>query len=318
MKKIAISVGDVNGIGLEILLKAHNRVKNLIKPFYVIDFEVLECGAKILKYNIPKDLEIIPIKEFCSTNLKNSINNNTLIKPSILSKESGEYSFISFKEALNLAIEKKIDGILTLPINKFAWNKAGVNFLGHTEYLSYKFNKKGIMMLGCKEMFVALFSDHIPLKDVSRSITFQSLSDFLLDFKRSFTFKEALVLGLNPHAGDGGILGNEDFIIKEAIDFVNKKLNSKIFIGPISPDSAFNPNNRSKYNIFVSMYHDQGLAPLKALYFEKSINVTLGIPILRSSVDHGTGFDIAYKGKNVSIESYIEAAMFLANNSLEA
>ena len=165
-------------------------------------------------------------------------------------------------------------------------------------------------MLGCKEMFVALFSDHIPLKDVPSKIDFEGLSAFLERFYRSFGFDKALVLGLNPHAGDGGVLGNEEFIINEAINHTNKKLQKDVFFGAISPDVAFNKANREKYKVFVAMYHDQGLIPLKALYFEESINVTLGLPILRASVDHGVAFDIAYKNK-ASTKSYLNALDFL-------
>ncbi len=307
-------MGDVNGISLEILLKAHDEIKKIVKPVYLIDLEVLDSASKMLSLKFPNDLETFSIKKFCSQNTLDKIESNALITPSLVSKESGEYSFVSFENGVDLVCRNMADSILTLPINKFAWSKAGIEFLGHTEYLSKRFGKKGIMMLGCKEMFVALFSDHIPLSEVSKSITFNALVDFLLDFKNSFIFNNALVLGLNPHAGDSGILGSEDFMINEAINFVNKKLGSEIFIGSISPDIAFSPQNRSKFNVFIAMYHDQGLIPLKALHFDKSINVTLGLPLLRASVDHGTAFDIAYKNKNPNLQSYIEAARFLADS----
>lgn len=307
-------MGDVNGISLEILLKAHDEIKKIVNPVYLIDLEVLDFASKMLSFKFPNDLETFSIKKFCSQNTLDKIESNELITPSLVSKESGEYSFVSFEKGVDLVCRNMADSILTLPINKFAWSKAGIEFIGHTEYLSKRFGKKGIMMLGCKEMFVALFSDHIPLSEVSKGITFNALVDFLLDFKNSFTFNNALVLGLNPHAGDSGILGSEDFIINEAINFVNKRLGSEIFIGSISPDIAFSPRNRSKFNVFIAMYHDQGLIPLKALHFDKSINVTLGLPLLRASVDHGTAFDIAYKNKDPNLQSYIEAARFLADS----
>lgn len=307
-------MGDVNGISLEILLKAHDEIKKIVNPVYLIDLEVLDFASKMLSFKFPNDLETFSIKKFCSQNTLDKIESNELITPSLVSKESGEYSFVSFEKGVDLVCRNMADSILTLPINKFAWSKAGIEFIGHTEYLSKRFGKKGIMMLGCKEMFVALFSDHIPLSEVNKGITFNALVDFLLDFKNSFTFNNALVLGLNPHAGDSGILGSEDFIINEAINFVNKRLGSEIFIGSISPDIAFSPRNRSKFNVFIAMYHDQGLIPLKALHFDKSINVTLGLPLLRASVDHGTAFDIAYKNKDPNLQSYIEAARFLADS----
>lgn len=311
MKKVAISIGDVNGVGLEIALLAHNEIKNIIEPLYFVDFAVVKNATNRLNMPLPSDFYMQEIASFCSQNTIDAINNNTLITPSQTTKNSGEYSFVSFKNALECVSDKKADALLTLPINKFAWNLANIDFVGHTEYLRYRFKENGIMMLGCDEMFVALFTDHIPLCEVHKRIEFNAICDFLLYFKKSFRFENALVLGLNPHAGDGGILGSEDKIINEAIKCVNESLGSEVFIGAISPDSAFRVQNREKFKVFVAMYHDQGLAPLKALYAEKSINITLGIPILRVSVEHGTGFDIAYKGK-AKIDSYLEAAQFIA------
>lgn len=169
------------------------------------------------------------------------------------------------------------------------------------------------MMLGCDEMFVALFTDHIPLNAVASHIKFGAVRDFLLSFHAHFSFESALVLGLNPHAGDGGVLGSEDEIIQNAMDSVNRTIGAEIYKGVVAPDSAFRAQNRKKFKVFVAMYHDQGLGVLKALYAEKSINVTLGIPILRVSVEHGTGFDIAYKGI-ARADSYKEAVRFIANH----
>lgn len=306
MKKVAISIGDINGVGLEIALKAHSEVCKFIEPLYFVDFAILKAAADLLNLPVPKDFKIKEILPFCS-NLVESF----AIMPSQITKTSGEYSFVSFTKALDCVESGEVSAILTLPINKFAWKLANIDFIGHTEYLRHRFGQNGIMMLGCEEAFVALFTDHIPLREVPKRIEFNALREFLLDFRKYFAFEKALVLGLNPHAGDGGVLGNEDKTINEAIKSVNAELGSETFIGAISPDSAFRVQNRRDFSVFVAMYHDQGLAPLKALYAEKSINVTLGIPIKRASVEHGTGFDIAYKGI-AKIDSYIEAVKFLA------
>jgi 4-hydroxythreonine-4-phosphate dehydrogenase len=173
------------------------------------------------------------------------------------------------------------------------------------------FKKNAIMMLGCEKMFVALFTEHIPLKDVVSKIKLNDLKRFFLDFYRSEikdTNEKVAVLGLNPHAGDDGVLGDEEIIIKEAINEINNQLNNNIFEGPMVPDTIFTPNARKSYKYFIAMYHDQGLAPLKALYFEEGINVSLNLPIQRSSVDHGTAFDIAYKHNRVlNAKSYLNA-----------
>lgn len=168
-----------------------------------------------------------------------------------------------------------------------------------------------IMMLGCKKLFVALFSDHIPLKDVASKIKVESLAKFLLDFAPHISKKPCGVLGLNPHAGDFGVLGEEDFLIKEAIGKANKALGEEVFIGPLVPDVAFIGR---KYRYYVAMYHDQGLIPLKTLYFKESINVTLNLPFIRTSVDHGSAFDIAYKNKadSTSYLNAIKEAIFRA------
>ena len=156
-------------------------------------------------------------------------------------------------------------------------------------------------------MFVGLFTEHIALKKVAKKITEEDLTIFLIDFYKNVKNENIGVLGLNPHAGDNGVLGNEERIIIKAIKKANKALKKDIFKGPLVPDIAFSPHARKNFNYFVAMYHDQGLAPLKALYFDKSINVSLNLPIIRTSVDHGTAFDIAYKNKDLNTKSYVNA-----------
>jgi len=298
--KVAISIGDLNGVGIEIALKSHKKIKKWIKPVYCINKTMLKKAAKLLNYSIPEDFDIIEIE------------GDFEINPGIIDEKSGEYSYKSFLKAIELAKEKKVDAITTLPINKEAWAKAGIKYKGHTEVLRNIFKKDAIMMLGCEKLYVALFSEHIPLKEVPKKIKKEKLIEFFINFYKSTNFNEIGVLGLNPHAGDGGVLGDEE--IKEiipAINKANKLLNKNIFYGPLVPDIAFT----SKKGRFIAMYHDQGLAPLKALYFDESINVSLNLPILRTSVDHGTAFDIAYKGiaKTLSYENAIKYIVFHKN-----
>jgi 4-hydroxythreonine-4-phosphate dehydrogenase len=168
------------------------------------------------------------------------------------------------------------------------------------------FKKDAIMMLGCSEMYVALFTEHIPLQAVASTVTLKRLTGFLEDLHHAIGDHKVAVLGLNPHAGDNGVLGNEEEIITEAISSLNAALGKEIFVGPVVPDIAFTPHFRKQYTYFVAMYHDQGLGPLKALYFDESVNISLNLPIIRTSVDHGTAFDIAYKGEAKTL-SYINA-----------
>lgn len=376
-KNVNISCGDINGISLELILRNHAFISTLCNPTYFIHKKILQNAAKMLHLNMPKDMQIYELDSIESIE----------ILPGVASKQSGEYSFFSFQTALNASI-KNNENLLTLPINKYAWNLADIKYAGHTQYLREVFNKNAIMMLGNKQMYVALFTEHLPLAKVASMVNRQNLDSFFMDFYTSFLkgfydldsiklsksleskdsihlescrdeikkslkskeksdnslnsalspkmvsrllesknkdsieskkahFKQVAVLGLNPHAGDNGILGSEDFIIKESIDSINSHLGFNLFSQPLAPDCAFIPRNREKYNIFIAMYHDIGLAPLKALYFDNSINISLNLPILRVSPDHGTGYDIAYNtqdGKLLNSQSYIECFKFLISH----
>ena len=292
--KIAISIGDPNGIGLEIALKAHEKISKFCNPIYFAGMDMLEQVAKKLDIKLPKDLTFISPTPAC------------MIEPSVATAKAGAYSFASFKKAVDAVKNRECEAVVTLPINKESWKKAGIEYKGHTDALRDFFKKEAIMMLGCKKMYVALFTEHIPLKDVPKKIKKKPLVQFLIDFQKETNAKKIGVLGLNPHAGENGVLGDEEKIITEAIREANQK--NLTFIGPLVPDIAFSPKMRKSLRYYVAMYHDQGLAPLKALYFDESINVSLNLPIVRTSVDHGTAFDIAYqKNRPINLRSYIEA-----------
>ena len=303
--KIAISIGDLNGIGVEIALKCHDKISKICQPIYCINDVMLKKASDKLKIEIPKDFELFETK------------GDFEIKEGTVSKKAGKYSYDSFMDAINLANKKKVNAICTLPINKESWNKADIKYKGHTEVLRDYFGKNAIMMLGCKKMFVGLFTEHIPLKKVAKKINEQVLTTFLIDFYKNVNNDNIAVLGLNPHASDNGVLGDEEVEIFKAIKKANKHLEKNIFKGPLVPDTAFSPVSRKNYKYFVAMYHDQGLAPLKALYFDQSINVSLNLPIIRTSVDHGTAFNIAYKNEKVNTKSYVNAikeAIILISN----
>lgn len=298
MHKIAVSLGDINGVGIEIAIKSHEEICKFAEPIYCINEALLDSALKILKANRPANFKFYE----CGENFK--------IKPGKISKKSGELSFDSFDTAINLALSKEADAVVTMPISKEAWNKAGIKFVGHTDYLKHKFKQDAIMMLGCDELFVGLYTDHIALKDIFKEIKAKKIYKFLMNFYENTKFERIGVLALNPHASDNGVLGgSEEKQISKAINLANKELQREIFTGPLVPDAAFNPRSLKNLNRLVAIYHDQGLAPLKALYFDKSINASLNLPIIRTSVDHGTAFDIAYKGVADAL-SYIEAVKF--------
>ena len=292
--KIAISVGDLNGVGIEIALKAHKEVSSLCTPIYCINSYMLNQASELLNVDIPDDIQI------------SFVDGDFIIKPGTLSAQSGRYSFDSFMHAVKLCQTNEAEAIVTMPINKEAWMMVGLDFKGHTDTLRRYFNKEAIMMLGCEKMFVALYTEHIPLKDVPAQIKKDKLLSFFLDLNRNIPNEKFAVLGLNPHAGDNGVLGDEEREIEKAIQEANKTIGDELFFGAIVPDIAFTPNFRENFKYFVAMYHDQGLAPLKALHFDESINVSLNLPIVRTSVDHGTAFDIAYRGEANTL-SYINA-----------
>ncbi len=291
---IAISIGDLNGVGIEIAFKAHKEISKLCNPIYCINDTMLAQAAALLNAAVPKEFNTI------------AVDGDFTIESGSVNAASGRYSYDSFMKAVELCETKKADAVVTLPIHKEAWMMAGLEYKGHTDLLRKHFHQEAIMMLGCPEMFVALFSEHVPLKDVASSIKYKKLKQFFLDLHNSIKHEKIAVLGLNPHAGDNGVLGNEELVITKAIKSANKKIGFEQFVGPVVPDVAFAPYFRKNYHYFVAMYHDQGLAPLKALYFDESVNISLNLPIVRTSVDHGTAFDIAYKAKANTL-SYLNA-----------
>lgn len=302
-KKVAISIGDLNGIGVQLALENHNHIAKEVDPFYCIDRHMLEQAAKTLKLPIPDGFQTI---ENIATHFE--------IDAGKVSKDSGAYAYASFVKAVELAKTKKVDAITTLPIHKKAWELANVKYKGHTDALRDFFDAHAIMMLGSPQMYVALFTEHIPLKEVAECIKEKDLTRFLIDFYQTAKPDKVVgVLGLNPHAGDEGVLGDEEYIIQKSIDNAHKEIGREIFSAPLVPDVAFTPRIRKNYTHYIAMYHDQGLAPLKALYFDEGINVSLNLPILRTSVDHGTAFDIAYKGITLSSLSYLNAIRYISH-----
>lgn len=330
--KVAISIGDLNGISLELVLKSHKKLSQICTPYYFLHESLLKQGlnllkkkeialnlvefshAKISKFEKIKEDKNVKIFSF-QTPLSLELNTNFTIKAGEIDAQSGTYSFLSFEAACAFTHQKHAAALITLPIHKKAWNLAGISFRGHTDALRNFYGKNAIMMLGCKKLFVGLFSEHIALRDVSSQIKLEPLTQFLIDFYQESGFKKIGVLAFNPHAGDFGTIGGEEeSIIEEAIRCANLHIQKEIYLPQILvADSAFTPNSLKKCSRLVAMYHDLALAPLKALYFEKSVNVSLNLPIIRTSVDHGTAFDKAYQNAKISTKSYKEAVKIALN-----
>ncbi len=313
MKKnntVGITYGDPAGIGPEILMKA---LKN-----WQYNFHPLIIGTKDF------------IQENIYIHSPDGLNFN--FKPGYPSPSSGKHSYKCLTEATKLAINKKIKALITGPVSKEMINRAGFSFSGQTDELakSCKINPdRTIMLFVAKDLRIALFTRHIALKEVYKKITSKKLNDFIIslnsELKKWFKIKQPKIalLGLNPHAGENSLFGREE---KKTFLPVIKRLNKKGFriFGPFSPDATlaksgqdFLSGKKQMYDAYVSMYHDQALPMFKAVAGLEGVNVTLGLPFLRVSVDHGTAFDIAGKNKAsekglVSAIKFIEKTLYLS------
>lgn len=298
VKKFGISLGDPSGISPEIFIKSIPSLKNGIFILYGSK-SILEKTSKKLGLNFNINIINLPEEAEKEGVYLININDNDfeIGKPS---KETGQASVDYLKRTVEDVLNKKLDGIITLPISKKYIMEAGFKYAGHTDYLADVSGvKEYLMVLMCEKMKVALITTHIPLKDVPLSITKEKIINkgILLwkELKEKFKIKnpKIAVLGLNPHAGDGGNIGKEEIeIIKPAVYVLREKgIN---VTEPISADTGF--NRFKEFDAYLAMYHDQGLIPLKLLCFKKAVNITLGLPFVRTSPDHGTGYDIAGKG----------------------
>jgi 4-hydroxythreonine-4-phosphate dehydrogenase len=318
--KIGISVGDINGIGLEVILKtlADKRILNWCIPVLYGSTKVASYHKNIIKV---KDLtlhntsDIQGINE-SAVNIINCWIENVKITLGRCTEEGGKYATFSLEQATQDLVAGHLDALVTAPINKKAMQLSGFEYPGHTEYLTSKTQaKENLMLMVNEDLRIGLVTNHLPVSQVASTITTELVLKKIELMNNSLKMdfgidKPAIaVLGLNPHAGDGGVLGTEESeIILPAIEMAKRK--GILAIGPYAADGLFGSGNFSNFDGILAMYHDQGLVPFKALSFGSGVNFTAGLPVIRTSPDHGTGFDIA--GKNVADFSSFRQALYLA------
>ncbi len=300
--KLFFTCGDCNGIGTEIVIKtlAHFHKKNKHKLFFAVPKNIFKEGLNLLKLDF--DYEVVKKIELSSNN-KNVVsiinlgNNKTVFgKPT---KTSGEIAYESLQRSYFAVQNNLADCIITAPISKEAFKKAGVEFPGHTElFASWTKTENVVMFFHSAKIKAALLTIHIPLKSVSfsldRSLIRKKIDIILTTLKRDFKIANPriAVLGLNPHAGENGLLGDEENnIVSPLINDYKEYLQ-----GPFPADAFFGMHLYKQFDAVVGAYHDQVLIPFKMLSFSDGVNFTAGLPIVRTSPDHGTAFDIAGKG----------------------
>jgi len=322
LKKTLITLGEPAGIGpdLCVLLSEKYLTKNLI---VIADPELIKNSARTLNKNIQlKILDDINSKTISGSYAINvlPVKLTSKNKPGKLDPKNASYVIKTIKIAAELCMKKEAAAMVTGPISKSVLNDGGFKISGHTEFLANTCKSTSVMMLMNSYMKVALHTTHVPLQKVTKHITFESLKKTINiinnDLKKKFRIKKPkiLVTGLNPHAGEDGMLGKQDSeVIAPAI--ADMKKNKILVDGPVPADTAFLKKYIENYDIILTMYHDQGLPVIKFNNFRKTVNVTLGLPITRVSVDHGTALDLVGTG-NIDISSFVQAirvAKFISN-----
>jgi len=318
--KIGISHGDINGISYEVIMKTllDSRILEMCVPIIYGSPKVAAYHRKALDINNLSFNHIRSIKEAHQRRIHivNCINDNVRVELGKATPAAGEAAFMALDRAVSDLEKGYIDALITAPINKDTIQSDSFNFPGHTEFLAQKFNTEDYVMLMVSETLkVGVVTTHIPISKVSESLTKEAiLSKIRLIAKSlqqdfSISKPRIAVLGLNPHAGDNGLLGNEDKeIILPAI--IQAKKEGNIVLGPYPADGFFGSDDYRKFDAVLAMYHDQGLIPFKLASFERGVNYTAGLPVVRTSPAHGTAYSLAGEDK-ASPESFRQA-LYLA------
>ena len=321
--KLAITHGDINGVGYEVIIKtfSDNRMMEMCTP-------ILYGSSKIASYHkklLPKqELNFTNVKDAKSSmdkkfNVVNIINEEVKIDLGKSTEIAGQLSLKALDCACEDLINENVDVLVTAPINKKNIQCENFEFPGHTEYLSNKFDSDSLMIMVCDRIRIGIVTSHLALSEVPKAITRELLLSKIKIMNQSLkqdfgiTMPKIAVLALNPHAGDNGVIGTEDDnivlpTIREAYD------NGILAFGPYPSDGFFGSSEFNKFDGVLALYHDQGLIPFKLMSFTEGVNYTAGLPYVRTSPAHGTGYDIA--GKDKASEQSFRSAVYLACNIL--
>ncbi|MFA9392810.1 MAG: 4-hydroxythreonine-4-phosphate dehydrogenase PdxA [Prolixibacteraceae bacterium] len=314
--RVGITQGDINGIGYEVIIKALTdpRMLEICTPIVYGSPKVAAYHKKVLNadtfnfYQIRSAIEA----DVNKVNIINCCDENVRVELGKSSEAAGEAAYLALEQAVKDLKSEIIDVLVTAPVNKENIQSENFKFPGHTEYLAQHFEVKNpLMLLVSDNLRVGVATGHVPVRNIAEMITKELIVTKLKVLHRALvadfacTNPRIAVLGLNPHAGDNGVIGNEenDIIIPAIKEANNKGITA---IGPYAADGFFGSGQQYKFDAILAMYHDQGLAPFKALTFDKGVNYTAGLPFVRTSPGHGTAFDIAGEDK-ASFESFAEA-----------
>jgi len=325
--KLGISIGDLNGIGSEIVLKIFedSRMLDFCTPIIFASIKTMSFVKKHYKIDINLNgINHINQAIIGRVNVLNCWKENVNITFGKEDKTIGEYAIKSLQQATTALKNEEIDVLVTAPINKSSIQSDTFKFPGHTDYLNQELEGNSLMFMVNGGLRVGLLTDHVPVKDIAKHITTRLIEDkvntvhesLIKDFK--INKPKIAVLGINPHTGDNGVIGNEDDkILRPALKKIKEK--GKLVFGPYAADSFFGSNNYKNFDAIIASYHDQGLIPFKTLSFGQGVNYTAGLNKVRTSPDHGTAFEIAGKGQ-ADIGSFKEAiftAIKIFNNRNE-
>ena len=320
---LGISTGDPNGIGIEVILKSLDKINFIGKftPVIFSNYKLIEEQKRIFNVNC----EIVPINNIenlsrNSVNVFNINNKDFDIEFGKSNSDGGDISRLSLRLAVEFLKNSMIDGLVTGPINKNNIQNNDFNFKGHTDFLDSCFNGQALMFMVSSEIKIALLTEHIPIDKVVGEITTELIKSRIklveMSLKNDFNINKPkiAVLSINPHVGDGGVIGkHDDIILSPTIQEVSE---SGIDIsGPFASDSFFGTNMYKSFDAIIASYHDQGLIPFKTLTFGNGVNFTAGLDIVRTSPDHGTAYDIA--GKNIANPSSFSSAILEALNIIK-